>query len=117
LETNDNREIWANLIRFLYQTTGKKPKDLKEVLFLVGVQELGRGGLSFSKEEKQDLIHIAVCKILSFGGFYSLEGLDNEGWPHWKLEKTLPSFDIFSQENLLKHYTIEYFRKEIGLHI
>jgi hypothetical protein len=117
LEIKDNKEIWDNLIRFLKQTTGKKPADLNGVLFLIGIQELGKGNLRFSKEEKQDLIHIAICKVLSLGGFYKLEGTDSEGWPHWKLIKPLPAFDLLSQEQLLKHYVIEYFRNDIGLHI
>jgi hypothetical protein len=117
LEIKDNKEIWDNLIRFLKQTTGKKPSDLNGVLFLIGIQELGKGNLRFSKEEKQDLMHIAICKVLSAGGYYELEGIDAEGWPHWKLIKPLPPFDLLSQEALLKHYVIEYFRNDIGLHI
>ena len=66
----DNKEIWGNLVRFLEQTTGKKPKDLNGVLFLIGVQELGKGALRFDKEQKQDLMHIAICKVLSIGGFF-----------------------------------------------
>lgn len=116
-EISDNKEIWFNLVRFLTQTTGKKPSDLNAVLFLIGLQELGKGTASFSKEEKQDLIHIAVCKVLSLGDYYTLDGLDAEGWPHWTLQKELPSFDLISQENLLKHYVIEYFRTEVGVHI
>lgn len=116
-EIKEIQENWENLTRFLKQNLGKKPADLKGVLFLIGVQELGKGKLHFSKEEKQDLIHIATCKVLSFGGYYQLESYDQDGWPHWKLVQQLPAFDLFSQENLLKHYVIEYFRNEIGLHI
>ena len=63
------------------------------ILFLIGVQELGQGFRPFSKEEKQDLMHIAICKVLSFSGFYELEGVDEDGWPHWKMMKKLPHFD------------------------
>lgn len=113
----ENKEIWFNLVRFLEQTTGKKPKDLNGVLFLIGVQELGKGTLRFDKEQKQDLMHIAVCKVLSIGGFYELEGKDEEGWPHWKQARELPPIDLQSQENLLKHYVIRYFREEVGVHL
>ena len=94
---------------------GQKPKDLNGVLFLIGVQELGKGTVEFTKEQKQDLIHIAICKILSYSGYYELEGLDEEGWPHWKNIKELPHFDLLEQEQLLKMHIIEYFDKEIGL--
>ena len=56
---------WSALLSLIEQNLGKKPKDLNGVLFLIGVQELGKGSKSFSKEEKQDLIHIAICKVLS----------------------------------------------------
>jgi len=66
----------------------------------------------FSKEEKQDLMHIAICKALSLSGYYHLEGLDKDGWPHWKLIKKLPHFDLLEQEKLLKMHALEYFEKE-----
>jgi len=105
-------KTWARLLADLEQIIGKKPKDLNGVLFLIGVQELGKGKRVFSKEEKQDLMHIAICKVLSLSGYYELEGLDEEGWPHWKMIKKLPHFDLLEQEKLLKMHVLEYFEKE-----
>ncbi len=107
--------LWSALLKDLALVIGKNPKDLNGVLFLIGVHELGQGVKQFSKEEKQDLLHIAVCKVLSLSGFYQLEGLDEEGWPHWRLTKPLPHFDLFEQEKLLKMHILEYFEKEINL--
>lgn len=106
---------WNALLIKLEGVIGKKPKDLNSVLFLIGVQELGKGKKVFGKEEKQDLMHIAICKVLSLSGFYELEGLDEQGWPHWKPTKKLPHFDLLEQEKLLKMHVIEYFEKEIGI--
>ena len=103
---------WQKLLDDLGKIIGKKPADLNAVLFLIGVQELGKGKKTFSKEEKQDLMHIAICKVLSYSGFYELEGLDEEGWPHWKLKKKLPNFDLLEQEKLLKMHVMEYFKNE-----
>lgn len=111
----DLERSWNALLEALKENIGKKPKDMNTVLFLIGVQELGRGKKVFDKEEKQDLMHIAICKVLSLSGFYELEGLDEQGWPHWKLVKKLPHFDLLDQEKLLKMHVIEYFDKEIGL--
>lgn len=97
------------------EVIGKRPKDLNGVLFLIGVQELGKGPLQFSKEEKQDLMHIAICKVLSYSDYYELEGKDAEGWPHWKPIKKLPRFDLLEQEKLLKMHVLEYFEKEFEL--
>lgn len=103
---------WNGLLTDLNDLIGKKPKDLNAVLFLIGVQELGRGNQNFSKEEKQDLMHIGICKVLSLSGYYELDGLDKDGWPHWKLLKKLPHFDLLEQEKLLKMHVMEYFEKE-----
>ena len=108
----ETERTWQLLLGKLEQVIGKKPADLKSVLFLIGVQELGRGAKNFTKEEKRDLMHIAICKVLSLSGFYELEGLDEAGWPHWKLKKKLPHFDILEQEKLLKMHVIEYFEQK-----
>ncbi|QOI96774.1 MAG: hypothetical protein HRU69_04380 [Flammeovirgaceae bacterium] len=108
----DLERRWQKLLDKLTDAIGKKPKDLNAVLFLIGVQELGQGQKSFSKEEKQDLMHIAICRVLSSSGYYSLLGLDEQGWPHWKLEKKLPNFDLLEQEKLLKMHIIDYFEEE-----
>lgn len=108
----DLERNWSALLGDLESIIGKKPKDLNGVIFLIGVQELGHGTKIFSKEEKQDLIHIGICKVLSLSGYYVLEGLDEEGWPHWKLIKKLPHFDLLEQERLLKMHVMEYFEKE-----
>ncbi|UII22345.1 hypothetical protein [Fulvivirga ligni] len=106
---------WQKLRLELKDMIGKKPKDLNSVLFLIGVQELGQGKKVFDKEEKQDLMHIAICKVLSYSGFYELEGLDEQGWPHWKMKKKLPHFDLLEQEKMLKMHVIEYFEKELNI--
>ena len=103
---------WSRLLLELEVRIGKRPKDLNSVLFLIGVQELGKGSRRFSKEEKQDLMHIAICKVLSLGGYYELEGLDQEGWPHWKLVKKPPHFDLLEQEKLLKSFVLDFFESE-----
>jgi hypothetical protein len=103
---------WQELLSEISRIMKIRLKDLNGVLFLIGVQEIGHGGRLFSKEEKQDLIHIAICKVLSLSGYYELEGVDEDGWPHWKLVKKLPHFDLLEQEKLLKMSILEFFRIE-----
>ena len=105
---------WSRLMAIIQQSLGKRPKDLNAVLFLIGVQELGRGQANFSKEEKQDLMHIAICKVLSYSGYYELEGMDQDGWPHWKMLKKLPRFDLLEQEQFLKVGVLDYFENEMN---
>jgi hypothetical protein len=108
--TEDLQIRWLKLRIQIKQHFGIKP-DMNGVLMLIGVQELGQGPQSFSKEQKQDLMHIAVCKILSQSGYYTYEGDDEQGWPHYSLTKPLPSFDLFEQENFLKDHILLYFQQ------
>jgi hypothetical protein len=86
----------------------EKP-DLKVLLFLIGVQELGQGPRKFSKRQKEELMHIANCRLFSELGFYELEGLDQDGWPHWKLVKAIPAYTLLEQEMVLKSLMVTYF--------
>lgn len=107
------QEDWGKILDFIETSFGKRPSDVDAILFIIGVQELGKGHQYFTKEQKQDLLHIATCKVLSFSGFYALEGLDVEGWPHWKLVKNVPSLPLKEQELLIKAHIIEYFKSEV----
>jgi len=107
----DVEREWHSLLDRLQQLFQQRPESLEAVLFLIGVNELGQGAKRFTKEEKQDLMHIAICKVLSLSGFYQLEGLDESGWPHWNLVRELPHFDLLEQEKLLKMHIIEYFTR------
>ncbi len=85
--------------------------DLNAVLFLIGIQELGRWKGSFTKEEKQDLMHIAVCRLLSYDGYYTFEGRDEDGWPHYRMLRPLDVKGVAAQERLLKEKAVQYFRE------
>ena len=89
--------------------------DLQGILFLIGVQELGKGYMKFTKQEKTELMHVAVCSLLESYGYYEFMGKDEQGWPHWKLNEQLPPLKPMQQEILVKEAIVEYFNKnEIG---
>lgn len=102
---------WGELLRQLEETFGEKP-DLQGMIFLIGVQELGKGYQNFTKEEKQDLMHIATCKLLSYEGFYKLIGVDADGWPQYEKAKTMPQMPLKEQDLLLKINIIRYFEED-----
>jgi len=113
MENNKEKEYdaeWEGLLEKMEGVLGKKP-NLEALLFLIGMQELGKGARVFSKEEKQDLMHIAVCRLLSLEGYYEFEGADNDGWPHWRIVKTLPNGNegLKEQEKLLIKNIKKYF--------
>jgi hypothetical protein len=100
---------WAVLQdRIAHDFDTDKP-DIKVMLFLIGVQELGKGPKKFSKRQKEELMHIANCRLFSELGFYELEGLDQDGWPHWKLVKAIPNYTLMEQEMVIRSLIITYF--------
>ena len=99
---------WWTLMNGMKARFGKKP-DLNALLLLIGVQELGQGVAAFTKEEKQDLMHIATCKLFSLSGYYELERLDDDGWPHYRLLQPVPFASLKEQERMMKWHMLEYF--------
>ncbi len=85
--------------------------DMNAILFLIGIQELGRWEGEFSKEQKQDLMHIAVCSLLESDGYYEFIGRDADGWPHYQLLKPVGKRGEEEQEKLLQEKVIYYFQK------
>jgi hypothetical protein len=100
---------WLKLRIKLKELWGIKP-DMNGILLMIGVQELGVGAQTFTKEQKQDLMHIAVCTVLSPSGYYRLDGKDDEGWPHFTQLKAVPDKHLPEQENFLKDHILLYFQ-------
>ena len=113
IEQDDLQVRWWTLEAKLVERFGKKP-DMEAVLFLIGVQEFGDIRKKFSKEQKQDLMHVAVCSLFAQSGFYELEGVDEDGWPHFRQLKALPVMNMPEQENFLKDHVLLYFER-VGL--
>jgi hypothetical protein len=108
--SGDLQARWWKLEEKLMQRFGKKP-DLEAILFLIGVQEFGEIREKYTKEQKQDLMHIAVCSLLSPGGYYELEKVDDDGWPHFRQLKPMPEMNPVEQENFLKDHILFYFEQ------
>ena len=107
--SDDLQSRWWKLEEKLIERFGKKP-DVETILFLIGIQELGDIKEKFSKEQKQDLMHIAVCTVLMPGGYYEIEKVDEDGWPHFKQLKAMPELNAFEQEAFLKDHILLYFQ-------
>lgn len=101
---------WERVVVRIEQQFGKNP-NLEAILYLVGMQELGLLKPRYTKEEKQELMHIAVCHLLSMEGYYVFTDKDDDGWPHYAPVKHMPKLDLQDQENLLKKQLINYFKK------
>lgn len=91
--------------------------DLQAMLYIIGVQELGQGFRAFKKDEKVDLMHVAICTLLEPYGYYTFEGNDEDGWPHFKREDALPTLAAEQQELLMRRAIIQYFKENGDLSI
>jgi hypothetical protein len=111
MQKNDALQTrWQQLEAKLAERFGKKP-DVEAILFLIGIQEFGQIRNSFTKEQKQDLMHIAICHLLSSGGYYTLDKKDEDGWPHYLQLHPMPALNPVEQENFLKDYILLYFEQ------
>lgn len=86
--------------------------DYDAILFLIGLQELGKPFKKYKKDQKLEIMHIAICTLLEPYGFYEFMGRDEEGWPHWKLVESLPHLEPKQQNKLIIDAIIDYFRNE-----
>lgn len=102
---------WKALQKKLEERFGNE-MDYDAILFLIGLQELGKIHQPFKKDEKLEVMHIAICTLLEPFGFYEYKGRDEEGWPHWELKENLPFLDSKQQNNLMTDAIVEYFKKE-----
>ncbi len=107
---NEQAREWQALLLYLEEKFMKRP-DMNGVLFLVGLNVLGFGPNDFTKEEKQDLLHVAVCELLSFAEFYEFSGRDPQGWPHYTLLRSTLGMSLAEQEAVLRACAIEYFKE------
>ena len=107
--SDDLQTRWWKLEEKMMSRFEKKP-DVESILFLIGIQELGDIRKKFTKEQKQDLMHIAICTVLSTSGYYELEKVDEDGWPHFKQLKAMPDMDPIMQEQFLKDHILLYFQ-------
>ena len=88
--------------------------DLDAIIYLIGVQELGKFNQEFKKDEKVNLMHIAICRLLEPYGYYEFDYFDADGWPHYKVKEELPTLKAGEQSILMKDAIVNYFlEKEI----
>lgn len=105
---------WLRVRHFIKDRFQKENlPDLNTVLLIIGIQEAGIVKPAYSKEEKQDLMHVAVCELLSKEGYFDFVGRDEDGWPHYKTLKPFELKGVEQQEAFLIRCVINYFKELI----
>jgi hypothetical protein len=104
------KERWETVVSKLSkQFADGDTLDLDAIIYLIGIQELGQFDKKFKKDHKLDLMHIAICKVLSPYGYYELDFVDKDGWPHYKSLAELPHLKAGEQSVLMKEAIVNYF--------
>lgn len=104
------KERWERLvIKLSAQFSDGDPLELDAIIYLVGVQELGQYERTYKKDEKINLMHIAICRLLEPYGYYQFDYIDEEGWPHYQLKDALPPLKAGEQSVLMKEAIVNYF--------
>ena len=101
---------WNDLVKILSDRFADgDPLDLDSIIYLVGLQELGQFNRKFKKDDKIDLMHIAICRLLEPYGYYTFDYVDESGWPHYKTVESLPVLKPGEQSVLMKEALVNYF--------
>ena len=104
------KEMWTLLVEKLTnQFADGDELNIDGIIYLIGVQELGQGNRKFKKDEKVNLMHIAICKLLEPYGYYEFDYFDEDGWPHYKILTDLPNLKPGEQTVLMKEAIVNYF--------
>jgi hypothetical protein len=101
---------WTTLMKRLELQFGEGI-EIEGILMLIGTQELGKGHKKFSKDEKIDVLHIALCTLLEPMGYYKFKGKDADGWPHWDTITTLPPLKPGEQKEMVIRAILNYFKE------
>jgi hypothetical protein len=104
------KERWEKIVTLLSnQFSQGEDLDLDAIIYLIGVQELGKVHNKYKKDEKLNLMHIAICRLLEPYGFYEFDFFDDEGWPHYTVKEELPPLKAGEQSVLMKEAIVNYF--------
>ena len=104
------KQRWESVVIILSEKfSSGEDLDLEGIIYLIGVQELGKFKRVFAKDEKVNLMHIAICRLLEPYGYYEFEYFDKDGWPHYKVKEELPPLKAGEQTILMKDAIVNYF--------
>ncbi len=107
------KEDYEQLLTVLATKFGEGEQlNLDAIIYLIGVQELGKGNIEYKKDDKVNLMHIAICRLLEPFGYYEFDFFDEDGWPHYKVLAALPALKSGEQTVLIKEAIVLYFKEK-----
>ena len=110
MKSEELKADWHHLLdKLSHQFPGDGNIDLDGVLLLVGTRSF-RWDIKMKKDVKINVLHVAICTVLEPYGYYEFEKRDEEGWPHFKSLKPLPTLKAGEQAILMKQAVVNFFK-------
>ena len=107
------KEQWQLLVKIISDKFAEGDElNLDAIIYLIGVQELGDPFKRFKKDDKLNLMHIAICRLLETYGYYEFDFFDDDGWPHYIVKEELPTLKPGEQSVLMKEAIVQYFTEK-----
>lgn len=105
-------KAWNELVKQLETDFGVR-LSLEGVLLFIGLREAGLGFTDLSKEDKEELIDMATCVVLSASGYFVQKGVNPQGLPVFErnTDVPIPKLSVKEQETLLKQHIVNYFEE------
>ena len=105
------KERWESVVTILSNKFADgETLDLEGIIYLIGVQELGKKFMLLSKkDEKVNLMHRHLPFVRTFTVTTSFEYFDNDGWPHKVKEELPPLKKQANKVVLMKETIVGYF--------
>ena len=108
--THDEIEASFKALQTKLKQQFKRQPSLDAILYIIGMNALGKGNVTYDRDEKMNLLHVAHCTVFALSGYYELERTDEDGWPHFKTLKQYPTMELSEQELFLKQHILMYFK-------
>ena len=73
------KRLWDDVVLHLSnQFADGETLDLDGIIYIIGLQEKGNLSIKYSKDDKINLMHIAICRLLEPFGYYEFDYFDKE---------------------------------------
>ena len=109
VDDDEHDHYWEVLVADIEARFGRMP-DIDAILFLIGVQSVGRGfEPDLPKERKQSLIMEGSYLAFETLGVYHRMGLERNGFWIWEKTADVPELGLEDQEKLLQIGILNYF--------
>lgn len=92
----------------------KVEADFNFMLFMIGIQDIGSGLTSYTRDEKMDIINLGKCRLLTNCGYLRQISTTKGDWPAFEEVIPLGEINPLKMENILKAEMVSYFTRQFS---